>query len=124
MISRGGHVYCDGHERAKNLQPGPAHSQPVLRRALASRHVSMISIGGIIGAGLFVGSSAAIAAVGPAIVISYLLAGAIILLVMRMLCEMAVALPVRAFRVHAPLGPAPARRRLAVLGISGSSSCW
>lgn len=71
---------------------------PGLSQVLARRHISMISIGGIIGAGLFVGSSAAIAAAGPAIVLSYLLAGAIILLVMRMLGEMAVALPgVRAF---------------------------
>ena len=48
---------------------------PVLGRGLSSRHVAMISIGGIIGAGLFVGSSAAIATVGPAILLSYLLAG-------------------------------------------------
>jgi L-asparagine transporter-like permease len=45
----------------------------------------MISIGGIIGAGLFVGSGAAIAAVGPAVIVSYLGAGAVIVLVMRML---------------------------------------
>ena len=53
----------------------------------------MISIGGIIGAGLFVSSSAAIAAAGPAIVLSYLITGTLVLLVMRMLGEMAVALP-------------------------------
>jgi len=53
----------------------------------------MISIGGIIGAGLFVGSSVAIAATGPAAVLSYLLTGVLVLLVMRMLGEMAVALP-------------------------------
>jgi L-asparagine transporter-like permease len=53
----------------------------------------MISIGGIIGAGLFVGSSASIAAVGPAIVVSYLITGTLILLVMRMLGEMALSLP-------------------------------
>ncbi|MFT3906154.1 MAG: amino acid permease [Steroidobacteraceae bacterium] len=77
--------------------PATAPDSP-LQRSLAARHVSMISIGGIIGAGLFVGSSAAIATAGPAIVISYVLAGLIILLVMRMLGEMAVALPaVRAF---------------------------
>jgi L-asparagine transporter-like permease len=93
--------------------PGPAPGatagdHPTLSRVLASRHVSMISIGGIIGAGLFVGSSAAIAAAGPAIVLSYLLAGGIILMVMRMLGEMAVALPgVRAFTefTRAGLGP-------------------
>ena len=64
-----------------------------LSRSLRSRHVTMIAIGGIIGAGLFVGSSAAIAAVGPAIIVSYLLAGLVILLVMRMLSEMAAANP-------------------------------
>ncbi|HEY4974918.1 MAG TPA: amino acid permease, partial [Steroidobacteraceae bacterium] len=53
----------------------------------------MISIGGIIGAGLFVGSSVAIAATGPAAVLSYLLTGVLVLLVMRTLGEMAVALP-------------------------------
>ena len=41
-----------------------------LSRSLQPRHVTMISIGGIIGAGLFVGSSASIASTGPAIVLS------------------------------------------------------
>lgn len=76
-----------------------------LSRSLRPRHVTMISIGGIIGAGLFVGSSAAIAATGPAIVLSYLLTGILILLVMRMLGEMAVSLPnVRAFTEFARVG--------------------
>jgi GABA permease len=79
-----------------------------LSRSLRPRHVAMISIGGIIGAGLFVGSSAAIAATGPAIVLSYLLTGILILLVMRMLGEMAVALPnVRAFTEFARVGLGP-----------------
>jgi GABA permease len=79
-----------------------------LSRSLQPRHVTMISIGGIIGAGLFVGSSAAIAATGPAIVLSYLLTGVLILLVMRMLAEMAVALPnVRAFTEFARVGLGP-----------------
>jgi GABA permease len=82
-----------------------AAAAPALSRSLAGRHIAMISIGGIIGAGLFVGSSAAIAAAGPAVVVSYLLAGAIILLVMRMLGEMAVAMPgVRAFTEFARAG--------------------
>ena len=78
---------------------------PALDRALKARHVAMISIGGIIGAGLFVGSSASIAAVGPAIIVSYLLAGVVILLVMRMLGEMAVARPdIGAFTEFSRLG--------------------
>ena len=64
-----------------------------LSRSLKPRHIAMISIGGIVGAGLFVGSSAAIAATGPAVVLSYLITGALVLLVMRCLGEMAVALP-------------------------------
>ena len=74
-------------------ETAPMATQPALSRSLAARHVAMISIGGIIGAGLFVGSSAAIAATGPAVLASYLLAGAVIYLVMRMLGEMAVARP-------------------------------
>jgi GABA permease len=79
-----------------------------LSRSLKPRHIAMISIGGIIGAGLFVSSSAAIAAAGPAIVLSYLITGTLVLLVMRMLGEMAVSLPhIRSFTEfpRAGLGP-------------------
>jgi GABA permease len=80
-------------------------ARPALARSLRSRHLTMISIGGIIGAGLFVGSSAAIAATGPAVVLSYLLSGALMLLVMRMLAEMALARPdVGAFTEFARAG--------------------
>jgi len=65
----------------------------------------MISIGGIIGAGLFVGSSTSIIAGGPASFISYAICGFLILLVMRMLAEMATALPnVRSFTEFARTG--------------------
>ena len=65
----------------------------------------MISIGGIIGAGLFVGSSTAIIASGPASFISYAITGLLILLIMRMLGEMATALPkVRSFTEFARAG--------------------
>src|SRR5207248_11183468 len=77
-----------------------------LSRSLQPRHITMISIGGIIGAGLFVGSSASIQATGPAVVLSYLITGTLVLLVMRMLGEMALALPaVRSFTEFAPAGP-------------------
>ncbi|MCF3124195.1 amino acid permease [Streptomyces arenae] len=64
-----------------------------LKAGLKNRHLSMIAIGGVIGAGLFVGSSSGIAAAGPAILISYALVGAMVVLVMRMLGEMAAARP-------------------------------
>lgn len=53
----------------------------------------MIAIGGVIGAGLFVGSGVVIRATGPAAFLTYALCGALIVLVMRMLGEMAAANP-------------------------------
>ena len=64
-----------------------------LARTLKPRHVSMISLGGIIGAGLFVGSSSAIATGGPGVIIIYAAVGLLIFLIMRMLGEMAVFRP-------------------------------
>jgi GABA permease len=75
-----------------------AASAPGLSRSLAHRHVTMISIGGIIGAGLFVGSSVVIAGAGPAAVLSYIASGVLIVMLMQMLGEMAVACPsIRSF---------------------------
>jgi GABA permease len=53
----------------------------------------MIALGGAIGAGLFVGSGVVIKAAGPAAVVSFSITGLLIVLVMRMLGEMAYALP-------------------------------
>jgi GABA permease len=76
-----------------------------LSRSLKGRHLTMISIGGIIGAGLFVSSSTSIIAAGPASFISYAITGLLILLVMRMLGEMTTALPnVRSFTEFARAG--------------------
>ena len=68
----------------------------------------MISIGGIIGAGLFVGTSAAIVAAGPAAVLSYMAAGLLMLFIMRMLGEMAIASPhIQSFTEFARAGLGP-----------------
>ncbi|MFN1232501.1 amino acid permease [Enterobacter hormaechei] len=64
-----------------------------LGKGLKGRQITMISIGGVIGAGLFVGSSNAIATAGPAVILSYLVAAIIVVLVMQMLGEMATARP-------------------------------
>jgi len=76
-------------------QPNTALSEPAptLSRGLRQRHVTMIGFGGIIGAGLFVGSGAVIQQAGPAAVASYAIAGVLVILTMRMLGEMAVARP-------------------------------
>jgi GABA permease len=69
-------------EREDHLQPG-----------LKRRHMTMIAIGGIIGAGLFVGTGPILNQAGPATILTYLLTGIILILIMRMLGEMAVAQP-------------------------------
>jgi len=57
------------------------------------RHVTMLAISGAIGAGLFVGTGAGIKTAGPGILLSYVVAGLLMVLVMRMLGEMAAAEP-------------------------------
>ncbi|MGO4460507.1 amino acid permease [Streptomyces sp. M-16] len=74
-------------------EPGSAKPSDGLKAGLKNRHLSMIAIGGVIGAGLFVGSGGGIAKAGPAILLSYLLVGAMVVFVMRMLGEMAAASP-------------------------------
>jgi GABA permease len=64
-----------------------------LKHSLKTRHVTMISIGGVIGAGLFVGSGTMISSSGPGALISYIIAGLLIVLIMRMLGEMAAVNP-------------------------------
>ncbi|MFK8332917.1 GABA permease [Pseudomonas sp. BJa5] len=72
---------------------GSEDSKGQLAQGFKPRHVTMLSIAGIIGAGLFVGSGHAIAAAGPAAILAYILSGILVILVMRMLGEMAVARP-------------------------------
>lgn len=64
-----------------------------LRGGLRQRQMTMIAIGGVIGAGLFVGSGKAIGSAGPGVLLAYIGVGALVVLVMRMLAEMAVAKP-------------------------------
>ncbi|WP_144829499.1 amino acid permease [Kocuria rhizophila] len=80
-------------------------SPEVIHKALRSRHVTMITLGGIIGASLFVGSGNVIRMVGPAAVVSYLLGGLLVFLAMRMLGEMAASRPaVGSFMEYARVG--------------------
>jgi len=72
---------------------GRSQEQGHLQKGLKRRHMTMISLGGIIGAGLFVGTGPMLNAAGPATILTYLLTGILLVLVMRMLGEMAVAQP-------------------------------
>jgi len=80
-----------------SLPPPSSSEDPIgpsgLHRTLRARHMRMIALGGVIGAGLFVGSGVVIQATGPAAVLSFALTGSLVVLVMRMLGEMASAYP-------------------------------
>ncbi|WP_084210857.1 amino acid permease [Pseudonocardia acaciae] len=75
-------------------EPAPGHrSRRALRPALADRQMSMIAIGGVIGAGLFVGSGSVVNQAGPAALVAYVVSGGLVVLIMRMLAELSVAAP-------------------------------
>jgi D-serine/D-alanine/glycine transporter len=63
-------------------------NQQELQRGLKNRHVQLISIGGAIGTGLFLGSGKSIQLAGPSILLAYLITGGICFLIMRALGEL------------------------------------
>ncbi|GAO49652.1 hypothetical protein G7K_3800-t2 [Saitoella complicata NRRL Y-17804] len=74
-----------------NTSPTGGHD---VKRKLLSRHLMMISIGGIIGPGLLVGTGTALATGGPSgIFIAYCLIGAVLYLTMQSLGELATVFP-------------------------------
>lgn len=72
----------------------PAADGGGLVRGLAHRHIQLLAIGGAIGVGLFLGAGGAISRAGPAVLLCYLVAGGIVLLVLRALGELALYRPV------------------------------
>ncbi|ENW05883.1 MULTISPECIES: amino acid permease [Acinetobacter] len=73
-----------------------AHSESkTLKRAMSTRHLVMLSLGGAIGTGLFLGSGEVIAQTGPiGAILAYILGGLIAYMVMLCLGELAVHMPV------------------------------
>jgi GABA permease len=107
---------------AAAAEPSDATSATGLRHGLRRRHMTMIALGGVIGAGLFVGSGVVIKSAGPAAVLSFMLTGLLVVLVMRMLAEMAVAIPaVGSFYEYARLAFAD---RPALGDLAGFLSGW
>ena len=88
-----------------------ASGQPhALKRRMTSRHLMMISFGGVIGTGLFLSSGYTVSQAGPiGTILAYAVGSAIVYLVMLCLGELSVAMPLTgAFHVYARrcLGPA------------------
>ncbi len=61
--------------------------------SMKPRQLIMMGLGSAIGAGLFLGAGVGVQAAGPAVLISYLIAGTLIIIVMQALGEMAAANP-------------------------------
>lgn len=78
----------------------PRDDEPVvaadggLVRSLSHRQIQLIAIGGTIGVGLFLGSGKAIRDAGPAVILCYIAAGAVVFLMLRALGEMALDRPI------------------------------
>lgn len=64
-----------------------------LGAGLKTRHLTMMGLGSAVGAGLFLGTGVGIKVAGPAVLLAYIVAGAIVVMVMQMLGEMAAARP-------------------------------
>ncbi len=69
----------------------PTASPSRLGHSLKPRQLIMMGLGSAIGAGLFLGSGVGVQAAGPAVLVSYLVAGALVIIVMNALGEMAAA---------------------------------
>ncbi len=61
-----------------------------MNRGLKNRHLQLISLGGVIGSGYFLGTGYVLEKAGPAAILAYLLGGVIVLCVIRGLAELAV----------------------------------
>ncbi|MNV27291.1 GABA permease [compost metagenome] len=82
--------------------PATTPADTRLGHALKPRQLIMMGLGSAIGAGLFLGSGVGVQAAGPAVLVSYLVAGALVIIVMNALGEMAAAKPTSgAFSVYA-----------------------
>lgn len=65
-----------------------------LKRSLSTRHVQMLSIGGVIGVGLFYGATLSVKLAGPGVLLDFVICGIIVAIVMRALGEMTVNRPI------------------------------
>jgi AAT family amino acid transporter len=69
------------------------NSNQQLKKGLLPRHVQFIALAGMIGTGIFKGSSDTLSMAGPSVAFAYLLGGLLLFIVMTALAEMAIAYP-------------------------------
>ncbi|WP_054955094.1 amino acid permease [Paenibacillus dakarensis] len=66
-----------------------------LQKKLKPRHIGFMAMGGVIGTGIFKGSGETIGLAGPGVIVTYILAGLLLLVVMAAMAEMATVYPNR-----------------------------
>lgn len=90
--------------------PAPSKASPgASAPRMKGRHLVMMSLGSAIGTGLFLGSGKGIAAAGPSVLVAYVVAGLVVIAIMRMLGEMVAAHPDSgAFSVYTARAMGPA----------------
>ncbi len=64
-----------------------------LQKGLLPRHVQFIALAGMIGTGIFKGSSDTLSIAGPSVIVAYLIGGLLLFIIMAALGEMALAFP-------------------------------
>ena len=76
-----GHPSPSERPPASDGPTGSGTSADHLGTGLRTRHLTMMGLGSAIGAGLFLGSGVGIATAGPAVLVSYAIAGVVVILV-------------------------------------------
>jgi len=69
------------------------NQQQNLQKGLLPRHVQFIALAGMIGTGIFKGSSDTLNIAGPSVILAYLIGGLLLFIIMAALGEMALAFP-------------------------------
>jgi AAT family amino acid transporter len=69
------------------------NQQQNLQKGLLPRHVQFIALAGMIGTGIFKGSSDTLNIAGPSVIVAYLIGGLLLFIIMAALGEMALAFP-------------------------------
>ncbi|WP_042460707.1 amino acid permease [Neobacillus dielmonensis] len=81
-------------EKEVEMLQQSSQKDKMLKRTLKSRHLTMISLGGAIGTGLFLGSGASISQGGPGgALLAYMIIGVMVYFVMTSLGELAAFMP-------------------------------
>jgi amino acid transporter, AAT family len=84
-----GHYFTIKERGRHSVEKKSSH----LQKGLLPRHVQFIALAGMIGTGIFKGSSDTLAIAGPSVVLAYLAGGVLLFIVMAALGEMAISYP-------------------------------